>query len=407
MNRVDPACRSLTATAVRTAVVAILVVVTAVGCGRTVSGYAGPGMSPVAVDTLDHGLFPTEPTEFAPDVDTSIDVYSFEARRMFEFLVSPHQVDSELRFLDNSELVVDEGPAFGSLLPAEFESPSTQNFLVSGAITSRGNNSPRREKHMVIGLLRFGSESLARTAATEFDRILDGQFPGRERLAISGHPGASASLSPARDRAHLLDVAGAYVVFGSITAPPDQADRVSEDLRKLLDLQLAALRDLVPTPPDDMLDLPRDRDGIMRMTLPDESMISMALSDIGAYPARAHRHFEGDAGTIPDYDPYDVDFVGRNGSTVYRTGGPAQAFALQTVLTRPGDYDEEIPGPPGLPDARCLVRETTSLLVDTHICVLVQDRYVAMVGGTGIGTIADPELFQKMAAQYLLLVNSA
>lgn len=391
-----------------------LVVLTAVAvaagstaCGSTVAGRAGPGTTPAAVEELETGVFPTEPADFEPTVQTPLDVYALESRRMFEYLVSPHRVDPALRYLDETAVIVDGGRVFGTLLPDEFEQTATENYFVSGAVTARGNNSVREGRHMVTALMRFGNEDYARTAAQGFATAADRISPGREQLAIAGHDSALAALTRSRDRAQVFAASGPYVIVGLLAAPAEQAAKMGDWIGQLLDLQFAALAELTPTPPDNMLDLPLDPEGMLRITLPGQYSTSAAFGDpIGSYTPAGHLHFEYDAEILPDYDRYAVDVVARNEAVVYRTGGPEQSFALQTALSRLGDYDEEIAGPPGITDSRCVVRESAPASLGSHYCVIVYDRYVAVIDGSGVGELADPELYQRASAQYAILARS-
>lgn len=384
---------------------AVTVVTTA--CAQTVAGHAGPGMAPVATTELDYGLFPTEPSKFEMEISTSADIYSLESRRMLGYLVSPYRVDPEFRYLENTELIAAGTSPTPNLLPTEFEPIAEKNFFVSGVVTARANNNPRTEKRLTVAILRFGNDDYARAAATEYSAAMDVLTPGRQRIDIAGYSGAHAALAPSRDRAQLFAATGPFVVVAAISAPASEAALMGERLKKLLDLQFDALEGLTPTPPDDMLDLPTDPDGIMSMTLPSEFQGSAAFSELlGAYSPSAYLHMEPDAEAVHDYEAFGVDLVARNNATVYRTAGLSQAFALQTALTRPGRYDEQIDGPPGLDDARCVQRDYYTALFQTFFCAVVYDRYVALVDDTGLGNLPSPELHQGIAAQYAILANS-
>ncbi|WP_062998945.1 DUF7373 family lipoprotein [Nocardia jinanensis] len=387
------------------ALLALAAAVVGTACGDTITGRATPGMTPVELSQLDAGLFPTEPSAFEMEVTTDSDVYSLEARRMLGFLISPHDVDPELRYLNETQLVA-RGTS-PSLLPEEFAPISDRNYLIAGAVTSRVNNDPRRAMDGLVALLRFGNDDYARTAATEYNTAADQRSPGREKLVIAGHDKARAGRAPTRDHAQAFAAKGSYVVAASFTAPADQADRMTDWLKTLFDLQFAAMKDLTPTPPDDILDLPTDPEGVMSTTLPAQYPGSAAYNGLaGAYPPAAHIHFENDADQIADYTRYRVDLVARNEATVYRTASTEHAFALQARLSRPAEYDEEIPGPPGIADARCIQRAVSSVMSERFYCVLVYERYVAVVDSYGLGDLPAPELYQAAAAQYSVLANS-
>ncbi|MET8799560.1 hypothetical protein ABZV91_24595 [Nocardia sp. NPDC004568] len=387
------------------ALVTLAAAVASTACGGTITGRAAPGATPVDLGKLDVGLFPTEPVAFEMDISTDADVYSLEARRMLGFLISPHDVDPELRYLNETQLALPGTTP--SLLPEEFTPISEKNYLVAGVVTARGNNNPRTPQEGTVALLRFGNDEYARVAAAEFGAAMDKRTPGREKLPIPGHEQAHAGRVPTRDRAQVFAASGPYVVAGSISAPADRADRMADQLKRLLDLQFAAMRELTPTPPDDILDLPVDPEGIMSTALAPEYAGSAAYNELaGAYSPAAHIHFENDADQLPGYARYGVDLVARNDATVYRTASAEQAFTLQSTLSRPAEYDEEIPGPSGLVDARCVQRSTTAIMSDRFFCVTVYERYVAVVGSYGLGDLPAPELYQATAAQYAVLANS-
>ncbi|MBF6349338.1 hypothetical protein IU448_09920 [Nocardia flavorosea] len=386
----------------------ILTVTAAVttACGQAIVGHPGPGMSPAAVDKLDVGLYPTEPADFDMKIGTNVDVYSLEARRMLGYLISPYSVDPDLRYLWDTALLSGSSPPGPGTYPADLEPISEKNYFIAGAATIRANNSARNEKRTAISILNFPDADYARTAAAEYNAAIDHAVPGRQKIDIAGYSDAHAALSPSRNEGLLFAARGPFVVHASILAPPDQAEQMGDRMKRILDLQFSALDELTPTPPDDMLDLPIDPEGIMRITLPDEYPGSAAYNDMaGAYPPSAHLHMETDAGVTGDYTPYGVDLVARNGATVYRTGSMQQAFSLQTALTRAEKYDEELPNPPGLTDARCLMREFSGIQ-DSFSCVIVYDRYVAVIDAFGIGNAPSPELYQATAAQYAMLANS-
>ncbi|MFI5720960.1 hypothetical protein [Nocardia sp. NPDC051750] len=370
-------------------------------------------MTPVALDRLDVGLFPTEPTDFTMNIDTNSDVYSLESRRMLGYLVSPYEADPDLRYLWETDLIWGShllGSDFDGgtdPLPEEFKPVSDRNFLISGAATARWNNNARSEKRTTIAILRFPSPESARTAAAEYNHATDIRIPGRQKLELPGYTDTYAALTPSRDSGQLSAASGSFVVYASIVAPPEQSGQMTDRMKKILDLQLDALQELTPTAPDDILDLPTNPDGILSTTLPSDYLGNAAFAGlVGAYTPAAYLNIELDAEAVHDYSAYGVDLVARNEATVYRTAGTKEAFALQTALTRAGRYDEVIPGPPGIADARCLQREISTTIHESFYCVIVYDRYVASIDSYGIGDLPATELYQATAAQYAILANS-
>ena len=363
-------------------------------------------MSPVDLAALDYGTFPTEPTPFEIKVSTDVDIYALESRRMLDFLISPYAVDPELRYLRETSILRSGTDTLNDLTPEEFVPIADKNFFVSGVATGRSNNSLRTSKDTVVGLMRFGTDAYARTAAAEFNAFTESKTPSRQKVELAGYTDTYAGVSPNQERAQLYAAHGPYVIVAAIQAPATEIDKTREHLKKILDLQSAALHDVTPTLPDEMLDLPTNPEGIVNLALPNEYQSGVAYDDSGAFSAAAHLHWEYDAAAIPDYNAYGVDLVARNNAIVYRTASVSQAFALQNVLTRPGKYDKEFDGPPGLADARCVHRDETGLLFEPYYCVVVYDRYVALVDDMGFGDLPSPELFQSTSAQYAILAGS-
>lgn len=388
------------------AAILILTVAVTAACSQAIAGHPGPGMSPVAVDKLDVGLYPTEPADFDMEISTSVDVYSLEARRILGYLVSPYHVDPDLRYLwDTALLSGTSSPGLGQF-PADLKSISEKNYLIAGAATVRSNNSARNEKRMTISILNFPNADYARKAAADYNAAIDHAVPGRQKIDLPGYSDAHGALSPSLNEGLLFAALGPYVVHASILAPPDQAGQMGDRMKRILELQFDALEELTPTPPDDMLDLPIDPDGMMRITLRGKYPGTAGYNDMaGAYPPSAHLHMETDAGVFHDYAAYGVDLVARNEATVYRTGSLQQAFSLQSALTRAGRYDTELPNPPGIADARCLMYEFSGIQ-DSSSCVVVYDRYVAVIDGFSYGNAPSPELHQATAAQYAMLSKS-
>ncbi|MGI5221348.1 DUF7373 family lipoprotein [Nocardia sp. CA-290969] len=340
------------------------------------------------------------------DITTSVDVYSLEARRMLGYLISPYSVDPDLRYLWDTVLLSSTSAPGPGQFPADLAPISEKNYLIAGAATMRSNNSPRNEKRTTISILEFPNADYARMAAADYNAAIDHAVPGRQRIDMPGYSDAHGALSPTRNEGLLFAARGPFVVHAEILTPPDQAEQMGNRMRSILDHQFDALKDLTPTPPDDMLDLPIDPEGILRITLPAEYAGSAGYNDMaGSYPPSAHLHMETDAGAIHDYASYGVDLIARNETTVYRTGSVQQAFSLQTALTRAEKYDKELPNPPGIADARCLMREFSGIQ-DSFSCVIVYDRYVAVIDAFGVGNAPSPELYQATAAQYAMLAKS-
>lgn len=383
------------------------------GCGQTVDGLATAAVAPVELTTLEVGPYPAEPATYEPEIDDKEQVFEIESRRMLGYLVPPFEFDPELAHLDRLELVSPSerlyGEGYDAVYPAEFKAVVDRHHLISGVLTTRSNNSTRALKNAVHALLRFPSEEAARAAADDFAAVTHTRDPALREVAVPGHAGVEISTSDDR-KGYLFLAHGPFTVITMLTMPtPDQA-ALTAQFGTLVDRQLERLESATATPVDEILDLPMDPDGIMRRVLPPiESEFPTGEEFSGPMSPAAQVHFERDgAGIGAAFADAGVDLVARNYATVYRTRDPQAAFRLQTALTRPARADEEIDPPPGLADARCLMLDERDPVNDfTTVCVLVHDRYVAVVGSSAAtGRGLDPALYQRAAAQYSILARS-
>ncbi|MET8775653.1 hypothetical protein ABZV58_11575 [Nocardia sp. NPDC004654] len=387
------------------------------GCGaQTVEGRGVPGMTPVDVASLAVGPFPSAPVDYEPKLETKSDVFAIESRRLFGYLIVPYEVDREMAALDTTRIVAAPGSAFSDslgVLPAQFEPIAERHRLIAGVVTVRSNQQLRAMRNLSIALLRFPSDEAARTAATEFDRALGELIPNRHALVIPGHSDAVASTANDQ-KGYLFATRGPMVVMAMTTVPQPDPNALVTQLRTMLELQLERLTRFVPTPVDQILDLPANPDGIMRLALPPLPVsgddTARRVQPAGIYDVAGQLHFEPRAAELQAaLASAGVDVVARNDATVYRTRDLDSAFRLQRALTEPREDEQPVDSPPGIADAQCLQRDTDTFdQYYEYVCVLVHGRYVAVVGADGLpGGLFDPSLYQRAAAQYSILARGA
>ncbi|WP_433727663.1 DUF7373 family lipoprotein [Nocardia sp. CA-129566] len=401
-------------TAAIAATVAMFVVGGVAGCATEVSGHAAPGMTAVDPKGLTIGPYPSAPRDYTVDGFEKDDVFRIESRRMLGYLVLPYDVDSDIGHLVDTRLVEATSSIFDDglvgVLPGQYLPVVERNNFIAGVYTQRSNDSLRSIKNLAIALLRFPSDAAARTAAAEFDRATDEFKPGRHPVAIDGYPDIRAS-SDNDKKGYVFLARGPFVLLSMITMPESDSKALGTQFKKMLDLQIPKLDSLVPTPVDDILDLPLNPDGIMRRTLPPTKETREYSRDnyVGIYDGIGQLHFERDGPDLKrTLQEAGTDLVAQHQSIIYRTRDLAASFRLQNALAHLGTDDEAIDSPPGLPDARCLkLDESEPIFNSKYLCILVYDRYVAVLGSQGQGLgIFDPVLYQATAAQYSILAKT-
>ncbi|WP_157514164.1 DUF7373 family lipoprotein [Nocardia concava] len=384
----------------------------------TVPGHAMPGMTAPDWPKLVVGPYPSAPIDYDPNYGLPEDVYRIESRRMFTYLASPEEIDSDVTFLggartlDTSELNFgdpDDPLGTDAPFPKSWLPIVQQQRLIAGAYIWRNNNSVRARKHITLALMRFPTEQAAKAASDGFADAL--AEPGLHSIPIDGLDARASSVSDARGQ--IFAAHGVYAILGHAVIPQADPTALGQRLKAMLQAQLAKLTDLKPTPLEDIPDLGADPDGLLRMTLPnkydqaDEDGFSSAQG--GIYSPAGALHYERDAvAARKAYTAAGVDLVARNGAIVYRTRDLTAAFGLQAALTKPGRDDDVLPNMPGLPDSSCLkLDEPEPIRRISYLCAVVYGRYVAVIGAVAQFSGGEPASFaQRVAAQYSMLARS-
>ncbi|MGW5439160.1 DUF7373 family lipoprotein [Nocardia asteroides] len=388
------------------------------GCAAPISGQAKPGMAPVDLATLKTGAAVTEPTTFELKYsDTAKTVRLIEGRRLLDVLIQSIDVDPELSkrgttrvFADGTDMSKDDG------LPEMFKAAVDDNNFIAGVTASRTNGSVRDTRGMHLSVLHFATAQDSKNAAAAMYRLSTTGERARQPVAISGYPEANGSSGDG-SAVSSFQAHGPFVVVVSMSQETPDSAGLASKIKKTLDLQLPALDKYRVIAPDDLLDLPLDPDGIMRRATGkspsgDPYGMSYHEEDFGTFQPSGILHFERNpAETRKAFEEAGVDLIGRRYSTVYRTRDVESAFKLQTVLAKRGKSDTELAPPPGIADAQCVrLEESDPNRGYNGICVLVYDRYVAVV--MSLATVSraslqvDPILQERTAAQYAILKKS-
>ncbi|MEV6135766.1 hypothetical protein AB0L63_06815 [Nocardia sp. NPDC051990] len=380
-------------------------------CAGSVTGHAGPGLTPVDPKTLNTGPYKAEPTAYEPDITSSADVRSIEAQRLLNYLTPSYEIDSDINVLGDIKVFFDGNQlAESNTFPEKYRSAGVDNNLLLGVYVSRINENLRSRKKLIISVLRFPTDTAAMKAANDFDSTTNSD-PGRHQVPITGHPDAKTSSTDDVTGISFL-AHGPYVVMTNVGIPEPNQAGLTEVIRKTLDKQIARLDQTQPTPLDDILDLPVDPDSIMRRALPRASDYSDPYIydwDFGPFQPTGELHFERNpAEAAKAFDESGVDLVARRGGIIYRTRDLSGAFRLQSTLTKAGKNDDVLDPPPGLHDARCVkLDKTDPYRLFDGLCAVVYGRYVGVVMSKMLSSArVDHALYQRAAAQYSILAKS-
>ncbi|MFQ6324547.1 hypothetical protein ACLMAL_00225 [Nocardia sp. CWNU-33] len=386
--------------------------VATVSCSSGVSGNPQPGLTPVDVASLKVGAYTPEPMAYQPDIVGYPDIRLIEARRMLNYLVHPFEIDSDITDIGNLKFMNDAESMIGpNYVPEKFRPAAEDNNLLAGVYMSAINSDLRHRKKLIISIMRFPTDAAAAKAADQFHQIANID-PGRHLIPIAGHPDARASSLD--DIAALAFIShGPYAILVNTGVPQPNQSAIADIFGKTISQQIELLDKQQPTPLDDILDLPFDPDGIMRLALPkapDYSDPFFSDNDFAAFQPSGELHFERNPGEISKaFEESGVDLIGRRGGIVYRARDLTAAFHLQSALVKTGKNDEVLNPPPGLPDARCIKLDSTDSLRNfDELCAVVYGRYVGVVVSISpLSSRVDTALYQRAAAQYAVLAKGA
>ncbi|MFE1593165.1 hypothetical protein [Nocardia sp. NPDC058705] len=381
------------------------------GCAATVTGHALPGMFPVDLAKLKLGSYSPEPTPFGlRDFADASDVRRLEAQRMLNYMIPTTDVDPDIGELTGVKTFTSPSDPFtAEALPEQYRAALTDNKLLAGTYVVRTNGSPRRLEKLLMMVLRFPTDQAARASGDQMFEV--SRRDAAHTFTVDGHPNARAS-SKDWSAGIAYVTKGPYLVVANYGLPQPDETTVKSHVKKALDLQLAKMSELSPTPFEDVLDVPFDPDGIMRRALPAASDYTDPFGndlDFYAYGPSGQLQYERNSALMKQaFADTGVDLIGRRAGIVYRAKDLESAFRLQTALTTLAKNDEVVAAPPGLPDARCLrLYEPDPLRKYDLMCAVVRGRYVGVVvAKSKLGATVNPGLHERAAAQYTVLAKS-
>ncbi|MFD3701653.1 hypothetical protein ACFWUP_00750 [Nocardia sp. NPDC058658] len=383
-----------------------------VGCG-TVEGAALPGE--IDVRSLDVGSYTTAPA----DIDAGrkpTDGPILEGLRMAGVVVFPHEIDPALTYnwgtdvLDTPRRTSEVSAISNVNLPV-----LERHRMIVGFDIAEGSQAFDKAKPAIetdaritrIVLLRFPGAATAKEAARELEATDFGVSPDNQPVAIPGYPAAHAHWRPGIKTIGATFAHGEIVVSMFLQHPSPDIDALAKRVAAVLDAQIPLLDGFTPTAPDQIAELPRDPDDLLRRTLipgPANQQIAISSREFAPWPGRASLHFRpaepAELGAA--WDRGGVDGVAHSYSTTlfrFRDEAAATDFGStwQDTLSAAA---HPVAAPEDVPQARCAERRAGSAPALTR-CYVSYRRYGAFVSG------AEPAgVRQQAAAQYALLANS-
>lgn len=377
------------------------------GCDSGPDAHAATD-PPVDLTTLDVGNYATEPREVG--VVANQDQARFvEAERLGDHVPTPADIDP--RFIHTNPTIasvfLDPEAALGKIMAVDRFAEAAPDFI--GGFVSSAQTEPNNQGiDMVNAVMIFPDEQKAATAATELERLDFGYAPGNQPIEIPGYPGAEAHWQPDQQSIGSWFATGHLVVYTwlydylKIYLEKVDKQALLDLTRKSLDTLVPELTKFTPTPSDQLMSLPRDREGMLGRTAPRPREDSW-INPPGVYAGRTARHFTSDPVAIAQViEEAGVDLYASDGADVYRARDVAGAQAVRDELgglTRKFTASEP---PKNLPFAQCKEYIGRQRFAIRFYCAVSYDRYAAYVWSH---QLLDAQ--QRISAQYALLVNAA
>lgn len=411
----------------RNVLVAAVAVMT-VACQSTVGGKAVLDPDEVQPDgaviaRMNTGTYPTTPGRiFQTADDDLVKQATLEGHRLGAIAVGPWQINASLVDQPSPENLW-TGQISGLvslrdsqlLSDAKVDAAAAHGFFC-GFYTIRVSQAGGAHTLQSM-MLEFDDEAGAAAMATEMAGMTV-SAPGEPfevPVTLPYQPDASAfSFAAAGGTTVRASVAqGRFVVLAGAHTPTTDSLSASLLTDQMLGQQRKALKRFVPTDPAMRAALPMDPTGVL-MSKALWAADGKAPFIVGVWEPSGWLHFEDDpVKSAAVFKDAGVDVVAQRLTTIYQT--PSAYGATKVVDRLVADMAattdvQPAAGVPGLPSAKCFVRDRGYVLADSptswqrvywrYKCVAQADRYAFTAF-----SVDDADVHQQMSAQYRLLAG--
>ncbi|MFD3705083.1 hypothetical protein ACFWUP_18255 [Nocardia sp. NPDC058658] len=259
---------------------------------------------------------------------------------------------------------------------------------------------------LTTALFRFPTASAATLAARELEDVDLAVSPDNRKLTSTEYPEAYLHWRPGVPTIGAFLAHKEFVISLFIQRPRADATDLTAWIDKNLAAELAQLAKFTPTPADKIADLPVDPTGLLaRAVVEDRADMRPGEYTFASY---APEHLINKATNLTTRQNLvtttgvEAHAVVDGGAVTRVRDQPAARSLMQGLIDSAGHYDP-ITAPTDVPTATCLKLNDTGNKEDDYIyrCYVTYKRYLAMVSAD-----TEPEVRQKVTAQYALLANS-
>ncbi|MFF3224910.1 hypothetical protein ACFYV7_19115 [Nocardia suismassiliense] len=384
---------------------AALVVVSG-GCGSDEQRANNP---PPAIDLsrLDVGNYETKPRQLGT-VKSLDQARIIEAERLGNFV--PAALDIDPRFVHGNPFMatvfVDPEAALGKVMAVDRFAEAAPDF-VAGFQSFGRTEAENRGIDLMNAVMVFPDEQKAKDAAAALERVDYEAGQRNTAVPIPKYPAAHAHWQPNQQSIGSWYATGKFVVYTwvydylKIYIEKVDLPALIALVEKSLDAVVPSITKFTPTPPDQLMNLQIDLDGMLNRTIARPREDSW-LNPPGAYHGRTAIHFANNAAEVlRDIEKAGVDRFAANGIDLYRARDAAAATTLQQDLGGLTKRFKTADSPANLPIAECKEYIGRGNLAIRFYCSVSYDRYAAF---SASHQLLDAQ--QRIAAEYTVLVNA-
>ncbi|MGN2637347.1 DUF7373 family lipoprotein [Nocardia takedensis] len=340
-----------------------------------------------------------------------------EGVRMADALAPVYRIDPSLSAGVDSGVVADSAGAVAGYL-ATVSQPVLDRHEMVVAYRAMGADRPFvpfEETHtgpspdtIVLQLLmRFPSASVAAQAARDLEDVDFQVAPEQNRrVRHPDYPDALIHWRPGVANMGAFVAVGEYVLFVFVSRPAAEEQDLLKWVGNTLRVEVPAVRAFAPTPVNRLDSLRVDPENMLARVVVEDRDREVDPDYFVVHPPSALVHGDSNqavmARTVQTRGVQSVAVI--DNSWVLRVADAANAPALAAdLMAGAGDEFDPVEAPHEVPGATCqhLNRRGDTETQYRYQCFLTYKRYVAAVAGD-----SEPDVRQRVAAQYALLANS-
>ncbi|MEV0333018.1 hypothetical protein [Nocardia sp. NPDC050717] len=259
---------------------------------------------------------------------------------------------------------------------------------------------------VTTALLRFPDAGAATLAARELEDVDLAVSPENRKLASTKYPEAYVHWRPNVPTIGAFLAHEEFVISLFIQRPRADSADLTAWVDKTLAAELAQLATFTATPMGDLADLPVDGERLLaRAVVEDRSGLDPDQHSFAVYsPAHLVNNADDQAARQRLIESAGAEHIALvDGGSVTRVRDLAGAQALMTGLIDSSGHYDALPAPTDIPGAKCLQLNDDGDSEEEYKyrCYVPYKRYLGIVSSD-----QEPDVRQKISAQYALLANS-